>query len=115
MPDSLVDELKRYLQHPSYHEWLKSGRREVFFENYRPLTKNSLNKIIKQLCQKALIQKNVSAHCFRHTTAYLMQCSGIDLSIIQRQLRHKKLSTTLRYLPPVDVSSIFNEPYPDFI
>jgi integrase/recombinase XerD len=115
MPDSLIDELKRYLQHNSYQEWIKSGRREVFFENNRPLTKESLNKIIKRLCKKAVIQKNVTARSFRHTAAYLMQSSRIDITIIKRQLRHKQLSTTLRYVPPVDVSKLVNDAYPDFV
>ncbi|SDJ92281.1 tyrosine-type recombinase/integrase [Paenibacillus naphthalenovorans] len=115
MPDTLVDELKRYLQHDSFEEWRKSGRREVFFENNRPLTKESLNKIIKRLCKKAVIQKNVTARSFRHTAAYLMQSNGIDITIIKRLLRHKHLSTTLRYVPPVDASTLVNHASPDFV
>ena len=114
MPDALVEELKRYLRHKSYQEWIRTGRREVFFENNRPLTNESLNKIIKELCKKAGIQKNVTSRNFRHTAAYLMQSSGIDISVIKRQLRHKQLSTTLRYLPPVEVSKLVKDVYPEF-
>jgi len=115
MPDSLDDELKRYLQHDAYEKWRKSGRHEVFFKNNRPLTKQSLNKFIKELCKKAEIQKNVTARSFRHTAAYLMQSNGIDITIIKLQLRHKQLSTTLRYLPPVDATKLLNDTSPDFV
>ncbi|MFD1956840.1 tyrosine-type recombinase/integrase [Paenibacillus thailandensis] len=109
MPDSLVEELERYLNHPSIQEWLKSGHPEVFFENNRPLTKEALNRIIKAFCREAGILKKVTAHSFRHTTAYLMQKSGIDIIAIKRQLRHKQLSTTLRYVPPVDAAKLLND------
>lgn len=109
MPDSLVDELKRYLHHHSVQERMSSGNSEVFFENNRPLTAQALNKIIKTFCREAGIQKNVTAQSFRHTTAYLMQSSGIDIIAIKRQLRHKQLSTTLRYVPPVDAAKLLND------
>lgn len=109
MPDSLVYELERYLHHASIEEWRKTGHSEVFFENNRPLTSESLNKLIKTLCREAGIQKKVTAHSFRHTAAYLMQRSGIDIIAIKRQLRHKQLSTTLRYVPPVDAANLLND------
>jgi integrase/recombinase XerD len=115
MPDSLVYELDRYLHHDSVEEWRKSGHSEVFFENNRPLTKESLNRIIKTLCREAGIQKKVTAHSFRHTTAYLMQSSGIDIIAIKRQLRHKQLSTTLRYVPPVDAAKLLNDACSDLL
>ncbi|WP_141334508.1 site-specific integrase [Paenibacillus sp. tmac-D7] len=115
MPDSLVDELERYIHHPVVEEWLKSGHSEVFFENNRPLTKEALNRIIKSFCRESGIQKKVTAHNFRHTTAYLMQTSGIDIIAIKRQLRHKQLSTTLRYVPPVDAAKLLNDACSDLL
>lgn len=109
MPDSLVEELERYIHHPVVEEWRKSGHSEVFFENNHPLSKEVLNRIIKNFCLNAGIQKKVTAHSFRHTTAYLMQKSGIDIIAIKRQLRHKQLSTTLRYVTPVDVAKLLND------
>lgn len=121
MPDSLVVELERYLHHPVVEEWRNSGHSghsghsEVFFENNRPLTKAALNRIIKNLCLEAGIQKTVTAHSFRHTTAYLMQSSGIDIIAIKRQLRHKQLSTTLRYVPLVDAAKLLNDACSDLL
>lgn len=109
MPDSLVDELERYIYHPVVEGWLKSGHSEVFFENNHPLSKEVLNRIIRNFCLNAGIQKKVTAHSFRHTTAYLMQKSGIDIISIKRQLRHKQLSTTLRYVPPVDAAKLLKD------
>lgn len=115
IPDSLVDELERYIHHLVVVEWLKSGHSEVFFENNRPLSKEALNRIIKNFCLDAGIQKKVTAHSFRHTTAYLMQTSGIDIIAIKRQLRHKQLSTTLRYVPPVDAAKLLNDVCSDLL
>ncbi len=100
MPTSLKNELKRYLSHPMFKEWEKNGNQLVFFKNLKMLSSEKLNELIKTISQSAGIKKNVTAHTFRHTTAYLMQMGNIDISIIQKQLRHVSSSTTIRYLPP---------------
>lgn len=102
MPTSLKNELKRYLSHPYFKEWEKNGNQLVFFKNSEMLRSEKLNKLIKDISQSAGITKNVTAHTFRHTTAYLMQLGNIDISIIQKQLRHVSSATTIRYLPPLD-------------
>lgn len=101
MPTSLKNELNRYLSHPTFKEWQENGNQLVFFKDSKMLSFNKLNKLIKSISQNAGINRNVTAHTFRHTTAYLMQKAGIDISIIQRQLRHASIATTLRYLPPL--------------
>lgn len=102
MPTSLKNELKRYLSHPLYKEWKKNGNQLVFFKNSKMLSFEKINKLIKSISKTAGISKNVTAHTFRHTTAYLMQLGNIDISIIQKQLRHASSSTTIKYLPPID-------------
>ncbi len=101
MPTSLKNELRRYLSHPMFIEWEKNGNQLVFFKDSKILSLDELNIVIKKIAQIAGITQNVTAHTFRHTTAYLMQMGNIDIAIIQKQLRHVSSATTLRYLPPV--------------
>ena len=102
MTTSLKKELNRYLSHPMFEEWKKTGNRLLFFKDSEMLSSIKLNKLIKSVALSAGITKNVTAHTFRHTTAYLMQLANIDISIIQRQLRHASIATTIRYLPPLE-------------
>ncbi|ALC85581.1 hypothetical protein AM499_06910 [Bacillus sp. FJAT-22090] len=110
MPTSLKNELNRYLSHPTFKEWSKNGNQLIFFKDSKMLSYDKLNNLIKKISQDAGITRNVSTHTFRHTTAYLMQTAGIDISIIQRQLRHVSIATTLRYLPPMrQFNTLVNE------
>ncbi|QGM30140.1 tyrosine-type recombinase/integrase [Bacillus sp. N3536] len=101
MPSSIKNELQRYLSHPSYKEWAKEGNELVFFKNTKMLSYEKLSRTLKKISKEAGITKNITLHSFRHTTAYLMQTAGIDISIIKRQLRHSAISTTIKYLPPL--------------
>jgi integrase/recombinase XerD len=103
MPLILSHYLKQYLEHPAYQEWVSKGNIEVFFLNERPFNKAVLNRLIKRVAKDAGLSRTISPQCFRHTTAYLMQLNGVNLRAIQRQLRHKSIATTLRYLPPASI------------
>ncbi|GED13747.1 tyrosine-type recombinase/integrase [Aneurinibacillus migulanus] len=99
--NSLCDDLRRYLSHPTFQAWVEKGNTQVFFQNQKPFTDDGINKLIKKISERAGIERPVTVYTFRHTMAYLMQKAGSDISIIQRQLRHQMVSTTIRYLPPV--------------
>ncbi|MER2006424.1 MAG: tyrosine-type recombinase/integrase [Psychrobacillus sp.] len=115
MTTSLKKELNRYLSHPMFEEWKKTGNRLLFFKDSEMLSSIILNKLIKSVTLSAGITKNVTAHTFRHTTAYLMQLANIDISIIQRQLRHASIATTIRYLPPIEKNNAAIDAYAESI
>ncbi|ASA19525.1 tyrosine-type recombinase/integrase [Paenibacillus donghaensis] len=98
---ALSEELKRYMNHPNYTAWAQKGNDTLFFREKYPLTKNSLLKIVKNLCMDAKLSRVVTPHDLRRTSGYLMQSAGIDMIAIQRQLGHQIMSTTLRYVPPL--------------
>lgn len=99
MTKVLKDQLCKYLSHPNYTNWSKGGDREVFFSNSGPLKYDHLRQIIDTIAKRAKIKRSLTPHDFRYTTARLMLESGIPISAIQEQMRHRLITTTLRYLP----------------
>ncbi|MGM0780181.1 MAG: tyrosine-type recombinase/integrase [Bacillota bacterium] len=99
-PESVRNIFIHFFNHPKWLIWEKSGNHEVFFEDNQKLNHGSLQKIIDSIALKSKIKKKITAHQFRHTMATLMFESGIELSLISRQLRHRKLYTTLLYVCP---------------
>ncbi len=98
--NNLNEELRRYLNHPCWQNWSNGEDKEVFFHNNKPLYPRKLNRIIKEIVNEAGIKRKVTAHDLRYTTGSLLLEKGVNIKSIQRQLRHKKLTTTLHYLPP---------------
>ncbi len=99
MPKALKEAFETYIAHPKWVEWSRGRDKEVFFHQGEALTYQVLRGILKQISIKAGLKRELTPHQFRHTMAHLMLDSGIHLATIKRQLRHKKIWTTLRYLP----------------
>ncbi|WP_138415224.1 tyrosine-type recombinase/integrase [Aquibacillus sediminis] len=100
MTPALKKYLQVYVNHPYFLDWLGGTmNKELFFSKKKPLTNTKLNKIISEIASKADINRKVTSHDLRATMAYLMDQNGFSIPAIQRQMRHKKSSTTLIYLP----------------
>jgi integrase len=99
MTDALQKKLRDYMNHPYFKAWTKERDKELFFMKDKPFTPADLNKLLDILRKKAKIPRKVTNHDLRATMAYLLYKEGTDYKSIQRQLRHKKLKTTLGYLP----------------
>ncbi len=70
----------------------------VFINNLGgPISRQGFFKIIKQLCQKSGIDKDVSPHTLRHSFATHLLNNGADLRVIQEILGHENLVTTEIY------------------
>lgn len=70
----------------------------AFFEKNNKLTANSLNFMIKKI-SKATVNKDISAHSFRHAiaTEMLLSDEKISISDVQDFLRHSDIKTTKIY------------------
>jgi integrase/recombinase XerD len=101
--NALANELQRYIKHPFFES--RSVNNEnvtLFYHKSKPLRSDQLRKIVKELCIEAGLSRTVTPHDLRRTAGYLMQTSGMNIVEIQKQLGHEILSTTLRYVPPLE-------------
>jgi integrase len=62
---------------------------------------SSVRQLFARAGKRAGIDKRVHPHGLRHSHAALMAWSGTPVHVIQRQLGHKSLDTTVRYIGQV--------------
>jgi site-specific recombinase XerD len=76
------------------------GRRGPLFcdQRGRALAASYLRVLIPRLGRRAGIEKRVHAHGLRHTHAAELRAEGVDVGIISKQLGHRSIATTARYL-----------------
>ena len=60
--------------------------------------KRQVQKIVKQIANRAQITQTVTPHILRHTFATLALQKGISLAAVQKMLGHDRLATTEIYL-----------------
>ena len=63
-----------------------------------PVCTGYVRRLLRRLGGRAGIAKRVHAHGLRHTHAAQLRAEGIDVGIISKQLGHRSIMTTIRYL-----------------
>lgn len=97
---SAIDQINIYLKHFRNHiSKVRKGDEDILFLNRRGarLSRVMVFQIIKDLCKKAGITKNVSPHTFRHSFATHLVEGGADLRAVQEMLGHESILTTEIY------------------
>ena len=61
-------------------------------------TRKGIEGIVSKVAERAKIAKHVTPHVLRHTLATNLLKNGCSLPLIQQQLRHKQIGTTMIYL-----------------
>ncbi len=66
--------------------------------NNWPVGERQVQKIVKQIANRARLTQTVTPHILRHTFATLALQKGISLASVQKILGHDRLTTTSIYL-----------------
>jgi len=76
-----------------------------------------LRKLIKVIARRASITKRVYPHLLRHSISVLMLENGGDIFMLQKQLRHSLIETTLIYLRsiPFVAKNEYQKCVPNFV
>lgn len=69
----------------------------VYGNIIKPISRQSFWGILKQLCQKTTIKRNISPHQLRHSLATHLLKRGADLRSLQLLLGHEHVSTVQIY------------------
>ncbi len=94
-----VNEIRNYLPDRQSLNFIDKNSENILFLNRRgkKLTRVMIFTIIKQLSEKANLQKSVSPHTFRHSFASHLVEGGADLRAVQEMLGHESILTTEIY------------------
>lgn len=88
-----------YLKNIRYHYKINKKYEDYVFLNSRgsSMSRVIVFVIIKELAEKAGINKKISPHTFRHSFATHLLQNGADLRYIQEMLGHSSITTTEIY------------------
>ena len=76
----------------------------LLLETGRPVTPQYVRRILKKVCSRAKISRNITPHMLRHTAATQLIEAGVDIRYVQKLLGHASISTTQIYTQVSDVS-----------
>jgi integrase/recombinase XerD len=91
LPPQLIPLLEKY--------WLEYKSKEFIFEGQfkDQYSAKSVGEVMKQLAEKAGINKRVYSHLMRHNCFTHMVENGVDINIIQKIAGHSNVKTTAIY------------------
>ncbi|MBN1142879.1 MAG: site-specific tyrosine recombinase XerD [Bacteroidales bacterium] len=97
--EKAIIEIEYYFSQFRTHINPVKGSENIVFLNRRgsKLTRVMIFNIVRDLCMKSGIKKNVSPHTFRHSFATHLVEGGADLRAVQEMLGHESILTTEIY------------------
>lgn len=87
----LIPLLEKYYKEYKSKEYVLNGQSNIQY------TAKSVGEVIKQLAEKAGINKRVYTHLMRHNCFTHMMESGVDINLIQKLAGHSNVRTTAIY------------------
>lgn len=97
LPEQLIPLLENYYKEYKSVEYVLNGQGDL-----AQYSKRSVLQVIKQLADKAKINKRVYTHLMRHCSFTHLVEGGVDINLIQRLAGHSSVKTTNIYLHTSD-------------
>ena len=91
LPETIIPLLEKYYRQYRPVKYVLNGQTA---EQY---TQSSVRAVVKQLAEKARINKRIYPHLLRHCTFTHMVEQGTDINLIQRIAGHSSVKTTMMY------------------
>lgn len=114
--DATIKYIDIYRNEVRSHQKIAAEANDTLYLNRRGkgLTRAMVFTIVKQLAEKAGIQKTVSPHTFRHSFATHLLEGGADLRAIQQMLGHESITTTEIYthIDRTHLTAVLNKYHP---
>ncbi len=91
LSEKIIPLLEKYFIEYRPKEYVLNGQFQIQY------SVQSVGQVVKQLAEKAGIEKRVYSHLMRHNAFTHMVESGVDINLIQRLAGHSNVKTTMMY------------------
>lgn len=91
LSEKIIPILEDYWHEYKSKEYVLNGQTEIQY------SARSVGEVVKQLAEKAGINKRVYTHLMRHNAFTHMVESGVDINLVQRIAGHNNVKTTMMY------------------
>lgn len=105
LADEVCEYIDKYIQRERHDSPLKSNSEYLFVSNQgNKIDRNVVGAMLKNIAQRSKIAnwKEISPHYFRTTFATMQLNNNTPLEVVQKQLGHSKITTTLIYAKVAD-------------
>ncbi len=100
----VLKRIERYCEHCN----LRPNDYIMFSQKSKQVDRSQVYRVLNDICQAVNIDKKIGTHTMRRSRAEHLLDSGLPLTYVSKYLRHKNLSTTMKYLD-ISLSDIQRE------
>lgn len=92
LSEKIIPILEDYWREYKSKEYVLNGQTDIQY------SARSVGEVVKQLAEKAGINKRVYTHLMRHNSFTHMVESGVDINLVQRLAGHSNVKITMQYV-----------------
>jgi integrase/recombinase XerD len=90
----VIKRIQRYCEHNN----LRPNDFIMFSQKSKQVDRSQVYRVVNDICHAVGIDKKIGTHTLRRSRAEHLLDNGLQLTYVSKYLRHKNLSTTMKYL-----------------